>query len=128
MRNCSNTTSNDNVAAKALRAVFGSKNLKAVAVRGSGAVRPADIGRSSSLGQRWHAFHKPNPIVRRKCTAWTEKDSRRGGWLRGSLVAATAATTLLPPDDGLKSAFRDVAYKDGRKVRWNFATALRRCS
>jgi aldehyde:ferredoxin oxidoreductase len=50
VRNASITSSNDNVAAKAgFGAVFGSKNLKAIVVHGTGSVTPYDINKLLKL-------------------------------------------------------------------------------
>lgn len=65
MRNASVTTSNDNVAAKAgLGAVFGSKNLKAISVRGTGSVIPADINKVLELRLKMsHPSMAPRPVI-----------------------------------------------------------------
>ncbi len=111
MRNASITTSNDNVAAKGgFGAVFGSKNLKAVAVRGSGAVRPADIGRVFELRAKMGTpSMKPNPIVREEMHGM---DGNRipveGGWLRGQVSCSHGCNQRccrLMMD--MKSAFAD---------------------
>lgn len=64
MRNASITTSNDNVAAKSgFGAVFGSKNLKAITVKGSGEVIPADIEKVLELRNKMaEPLLKPLPI------------------------------------------------------------------
>lgn len=64
VRNASITTSNDNVAAKAgFGAVMGSKNLKAVVVKGTGSVTPADINLLLKLRKTMgNPQRKPNPV------------------------------------------------------------------
>lgn len=66
-RNASITTSNDNAFAKAgFGAVWGSKNLKAIAIRGSGAVYPADIDKILDLRMKvGRPDMVPNPILRK---------------------------------------------------------------
>ncbi|MCL2391386.1 MAG: aldehyde ferredoxin oxidoreductase [Oscillospiraceae bacterium] len=63
-RNASITTSNDNVAAKAgYGAVMGSKNLKAVTVRGTGDVRPYSVDKLLSLRKSMgNPQRKANPV------------------------------------------------------------------
>lgn len=63
-RNASITTSNDNVAAKAgFGAVMGSKNVKAIAVRGTGSVTPYDIDLLLKLRKTMGMYQqKLNPI------------------------------------------------------------------
>ena len=64
VRNASITTSNDSVAAKAgFGAVFGAKNLKAISVRGTGKVVPANVEKvlhlQKTLGK---PLYEPRPI------------------------------------------------------------------
>ena len=64
VRNSSITTANDSVAAKAgFGAVFGSKNLKAISVRGTGKVIPANVEKVLKLQKTMgKPLYKPSPI------------------------------------------------------------------
>ncbi|MDR2131925.1 MAG: aldehyde ferredoxin oxidoreductase [Clostridiales Family XIII bacterium] len=91
MRNASVTTNNDNVAAKAgFGAVFGSKNLKAVAIRGTGDVRPADVEKVFSLRARMgEPYMRPSPLVREATHGMDGNEIPvEGGWLRGQVACS----------------------------------------
>jgi aldehyde:ferredoxin oxidoreductase len=91
MRNASVTTSNDNVAAKAgLGAVFGSKNLKAIAVRGTGTVRPYDINRLFELRMKMgKPYMRPNPVIHEKTHGMGGNQIVvEGGWDRGQVACS----------------------------------------
>lgn len=64
VRNASITTSNDNVYAKAgFGAVWGSKNLKSISIRGSGIVRPYDVEKVLELRKKMgNPQRQLNPI------------------------------------------------------------------
>lgn len=66
-RNASITTSSDNAFSKSgFGAVFGSKNLKAIAIRGSGMVSPANIDKVLDLRMKiGRPDMTPNPITKR---------------------------------------------------------------
>ncbi|MDR1357857.1 MAG: hypothetical protein LBJ48_00675 [Coriobacteriales bacterium] len=91
MRNASVTTSNDNVAAKAgLGAVFGSKNLKAISVSGSGTVIPADIEKVLELRRDMCSpAMRPNPVVQETKHGMDGNLMEvEGGWLRGQVACS----------------------------------------
>ncbi|UWG96197.1 aldehyde ferredoxin oxidoreductase [Dehalobacter sp. DCM] len=91
MRNASITTSNDNVAAKAgFGAVFGSKNLKAITVRGTGTVIPADIKKILELRKKMgYPQAQPNPIHHETTHGmWGNNIPVEGGWLRGQVACS----------------------------------------
>jgi len=91
VRNASLTTSNDNVAAKAgFGAVFGSKNLKAFAVRGTGTVIPADIEKLFYLRKHMGSpYMRPSPVIHEEEHGM---DGNRmpveGGWDRGQVACS----------------------------------------
>jgi aldehyde:ferredoxin oxidoreductase len=91
VRNASLTTSNDNVAAKAgFGAVFGSKNLKAFAVRGTGTVIPADIEKLFYLRKHMGSpYMRPSPVIHEEEHGM---DGNRmpveGGWDRGQIACS----------------------------------------
>lgn len=66
-RNATLTTSSDSALSKAgFGAVFGAKNLKAVAIKGKGEVKPADIDKVLELREKMGGFAKePNKIEHR---------------------------------------------------------------
>jgi aldehyde:ferredoxin oxidoreductase len=72
VRNASITTSNDNVYAKAgFGAVMGSKNLKAISVRGTGSVTPGNIPLLLHLRKTMNnPQHKPNPVQHLDSCHW----------------------------------------------------------
>jgi aldehyde:ferredoxin oxidoreductase len=91
MRNATITTSNDNVAAKSgFGAVFGSKNLKAISVRGSGAVYPADIGKLFELRLKMgEPYMRPSPVIREETHGMDQNTIPvDGGWLRGQVACS----------------------------------------
>ncbi|MDR1712660.1 MAG: hypothetical protein LBR39_00665 [Coriobacteriales bacterium] len=91
MRNASITTSNDNVAAKSgFGAVFGAKNLKAISVRGSGVVVPADIKRLFELRlQMCSPAMRPNPVVHEFVHGMDGNQiAVLGGWYRGQVACS----------------------------------------
>ncbi|NLL51933.1 MAG: aldehyde ferredoxin oxidoreductase [Peptococcaceae bacterium] len=91
VRNASVTTSNDNVAAKAgLGAVFGSKNLKAITVRGTGTVIPANISKVLELRKKMaEPSMAPRPVVHESHHGipGTEKPVP-GGWKRAQVACS----------------------------------------
>jgi len=91
MRNASITTSNDNVAAKAgFGAVFGSKNLKAISIRGTGVVRAADIAKLFELRLKMgHPYMRPSPLLRQETHGMDGNEIPvDGGWLRGQVACS----------------------------------------
>ena len=91
MRNASITTSNDNVAAKAgFGAVFGSKNLKAISVLGTGTVRPADIDKLFELRKNMGTpYMRPNPIIHETEHGMDGNTMTvDGGWVRGQIACS----------------------------------------
>ncbi|MDR0817576.1 MAG: aldehyde ferredoxin oxidoreductase, partial [Clostridiales Family XIII bacterium] len=91
MRNASLTTSNDNVAAKSgFGAVFGSKNLKAFAVKGTGYVVPADIDKLFELRKRMGSpYMQPNPIIHEENHGMDgNMIPVEGGWDRGQIACS----------------------------------------
>ena len=111
MRNASITTSNDNVAAKGgFGAVFGYKNLKAISVRGTGEVVPADIKKLFELRAKiGDPQKKPNPVIHE--TEHGMDGNRipvRQGWIRGQVACSHGCNQqcnrLMM---GVKSAFSD---------------------
>ena len=111
IRNASITTSNDNVAAKSgFGAVFGSKNLKAIAVRGTGVVIPADIQKVMELRMKMgYPYMRPNPVVKENTIGMMGNEIPvEGGWLRGQVACSHGCNqhcnTMMI---GMKSAFKD---------------------
>ncbi|MDR1422559.1 MAG: hypothetical protein LBI64_06830 [Coriobacteriales bacterium] len=91
MRNASVTTSNDNVAAKAgLGSVFGSKKLKAISVRGTGVVVPADIEKLFYLRRNMgKPYMRPNPVVHEETHGMGgNMITIEGGWDRGQVACS----------------------------------------
>jgi aldehyde:ferredoxin oxidoreductase len=91
MRNASVTTSNDNVAAKAgLGAVFGSKNLKAISVRGTGVVVPADLEKLYELRLKMGTpYMRPSPVVHEVYHGMDGNVMEvEGGWKRGQVACS----------------------------------------
>lgn len=91
LRNASITTSNDNVAAKSgFGAVFGSKNLKAITVRGTGAVYPAHIDKVFELRLKMGAPSMgPNPLVKEETHGMDGNTIPvEGGWIRGQVACS----------------------------------------
>ncbi|MDR2611020.1 MAG: aldehyde ferredoxin oxidoreductase [Clostridiales Family XIII bacterium] len=91
VRNASITTSSDNVAAKAgLGAVFGSKNLKAFAVRGTGVVVPADIEKLFYLRKHMGTpYMRPSPIIHEEEHGMDgNRIAVEGGWDRGQVACS----------------------------------------
>ncbi len=91
MRNASITTSNDNVAAKSgFGAVFGSKNLKAITVKGTGAVYPKDIDALFELRRKMGSPPMvPNPVVLESTHGMDGNTIPiEGGWLRGQVACS----------------------------------------
>jgi aldehyde:ferredoxin oxidoreductase len=91
MRNATITTSNDNVAAKSgFGAVFGSKNLKAITIRGTGAVYPADIKKLFELRRKMgEPYMRPSPVIREETHGMDQNTIPvEGGWLRGQVACS----------------------------------------
>jgi aldehyde:ferredoxin oxidoreductase len=91
MRNASVTTSNDNVAAKSgFGAVFGSKNLKAIAIRGTGDVRPHDVDKLFELRLKMGSPYMRHSPLRREMTHGMDGNEIpvEGGWLRGQVACS----------------------------------------
>lgn len=91
LRNASITTSSDNVAAKSgFGAVFGAKNLKAITVRGTGAVIPADIDKLFELRLKMGApGMRPNPLVFEATHGMDGNEIPvEGGWIRGQVACS----------------------------------------
>jgi aldehyde:ferredoxin oxidoreductase len=91
MRNASITTSNDNVAAKAgFGAVFGSKNLKAVSIRGTGVIYPYDIKKIFELRKKMgDPYMRPNPVIHEKTHGLPGNIIEvEGGWTRGQVACS----------------------------------------
>lgn len=111
MRNATVTTSNDNVAAKAgLGAVFGSKNLKAITVRGTGAVIPADIEKVLELRLKMSDPKMiPRPVIHEKDHGIPGATTPvEGGWKRAQVTCSHGCNQhcmCLMLD--MKSAFTD---------------------
>jgi aldehyde:ferredoxin oxidoreductase len=111
MRNASITTSNDNVAAKSgFGAVFGSKNLKAITVRGTGAVTPASPEKVLKLRKEMgQPFMRPNPVVHERTHGMDGNTMPvEGGWKRGQVACSHGCNqhcNRLMLD--MKSAFKD---------------------
>lgn len=85
-RNAIITTGSDSCAAKAgFGAVMGSKNLKAIAVKGTGSIRPGNIEKLIAL--RKHNCNppaQPNPIkTQATYGAWAKKFEVPGGYKQG---------------------------------------------
>lgn len=125
MRNASITTSNDNVAAKSgFGAVFGSKNLKAIAIEGSGCVYPADIDKLFELRKNMgNPYMRPSPLIREEAHGM---DGNRipveGGWLRGQVACSHGCNqhcNRLMMD--MKSAFSDERINQVEKCVGIFA-------
>ncbi|MDR3278082.1 MAG: aldehyde ferredoxin oxidoreductase, partial [Oscillospiraceae bacterium] len=125
MRNASITTSNDNVAAKSgFGAVFGSKNLKAVAIRGTGGVRPADIEKIFYLRTNMGNPHmRPSPLKRELTHGMDGNEIPvEGGWLRGQVACSHGCNqhcNRLMLD--MKSAFGDERINQVEKCVGIFA-------
>ncbi|MCL1827945.1 MAG: aldehyde ferredoxin oxidoreductase [Oscillospiraceae bacterium] len=129
MRNASITTSNDNVAAKAgFGAVFGSKNLKAVTIRGTGDVRVADVGKLFELRRKMgNPYMRRNPLVREAEHGMDgNKIPVEGGWLRGQTACSHGCNQhcnrLMM---GMKSAFSDEKINMSEKCVSIFAYGFR---
>jgi aldehyde:ferredoxin oxidoreductase len=91
MRNASITTSNDNVAAKSgFGAVFGSKNLKAIAIRGTGDVRPYNIEKIFELRREMgNPYMRRSPLIRESTHGMDGNEIPvEGGWLRGQVACS----------------------------------------
>jgi len=125
MRNASITTSNDNVAAKAgFGAVFGSKNLKAITIKGTGVVRPADIGAVFDLrANMGYPYMRPSPLVREMTHGMDGNEIPvEGGWLRGQVACSHGCNqhcNRLMID--MKSAFSDERVNQVEKCVGIFA-------
>ena len=90
-RNATITTSMDHVFAKnGFGAVFGSKNLKAVAIRGTGKVVPADIKKVFELRRTvGDPDGSPNPPVKMDNMCSGENNFKvPGGWMNGKLCCS----------------------------------------
>ncbi|UWG96746.1 aldehyde ferredoxin oxidoreductase [Dehalobacter sp. DCM] len=91
IRNASVTTSNDNVAAKAgLGAVFGSKNLKAITVRGTGTVVPADSKKVLELRMKMaHPSMLKRPVINETHHGLPGAENLvPGGWKRAQVACS----------------------------------------
>jgi len=125
MRNASITTSNDNVAAKSgFGAVFGSKNLKAISIKGSGAVRPADIEKLFGLRLKMGSpYMKSSPLIREMTHGMDGNEIPvEGGWLRGQVACSHGCNqhcNRLMID--MKSAFSDERVNQVEKCVGIFA-------
>jgi len=125
MRNASITTSNDNVAAKAgFGAVFGSKNLKAITIRGTGTVRPAYIDKLLQLRlEMGTPYMRPSPLVREMTHGMDGNEIPiEGGWLRGQVACSHGCNqhcNRLMID--MKSAFSDEKINQVEKCVGIFA-------
>jgi aldehyde:ferredoxin oxidoreductase len=108
-RNASITTSSDNVAAKAgFGAVFGAKNLKAVAVRGTGTIAPANIDEVFELRATMGGYLPvPNQIVEEH--AYGESDNSFAvDWTHGRLTCSYGCNMRCDTlQMGVKGAFED---------------------
>jgi len=111
MRNATITTSNDNVAAKSgFGAVFGSKNLKAITVKGHGDVTLYDIDKMFHLRQKMGSpYMRHNPLVHEKKHGMDGNEIEvEGGWTRGQVACSHACNQhcnrLMI---GMKSAFNE---------------------
>ena len=129
MRNASLTTSSDNVAAKAgFGAVFGSKNLKAITVRGSGVIYPADIDKLFELRNTMSSpVFEPNPVVRETRYGAFDNDFEvEGGWLHGRLACSQGCNQrccrLMM---GVKSAFSEEKINQVEKCVGFYAPAYK---
>ncbi|HEY3425572.1 MAG TPA: aldehyde ferredoxin oxidoreductase C-terminal domain-containing protein, partial [Negativicutes bacterium] len=112
MRNASITTSNDNVAAKSgFGAVFGSKNLKAITVRGTGVVTPANVEKVLELRKKMaHPSMRPTPVRHETEHGVGPANNMlvEGGWKRGQVACSHGCNqhcNRLMID--MKSAFSD---------------------
>ncbi|MBR2789998.1 MAG: hypothetical protein IKD70_05210 [Eggerthellaceae bacterium] len=92
VRNATITTSADNAAAKAgFGAVMGSKNLKAIAVRGTGDIVPGDIDLIMELRRTVNTPPMtPNPILHRNW--FGAGDTVPGGWSLSYLACSPGCT------------------------------------
>ena len=125
MRNASITTSNDNVAAKAgFGAVFGSKNLKAISIRGTGAVRPANLDKLFELRRKMgDPYMRPSPLVH-ETTHGMDGNAIpvEGGWTRGQVACSHGCNQhcnrLMV---GVKSAFSEERVNQVEKCVGIFA-------
>ena len=125
MRNATLTTSNDNVAAKSgFGAVFGSKNLKAISILGSGAVKPADIPRVFELRRRMgDPYMRKTPVVPETTHGMDgNMIPVEGGWGRGQVACSHGCNQhcnrLMM---GIKSAFSDEKINQVEKCVGIFA-------
>ena len=125
MRNASITTSNDNVAAKSgFGAVFGSKNLKAISVRGTGDVKPYDIQKVFDLRLKMGSpYMRPSPLIREATHGMDGNEIPiDGGWLRGQVACSHGCNqhcNRLMVD--MKSAFSDERINQVEKCVGIFA-------
>lgn len=88
-RNASITTSNDNVMAKSgFGAVWGSKNLKAIAVHGTGNVTVADVDKILELRLKMGTpFMRPSPVQPQEKQGLPGTEAP-GKWLRGNIACS----------------------------------------
>ncbi len=125
MRNATITTSNDNVAAKSgFGAVFGSKNLKAITVRGTGAVCPADIKKLYELRRKMgEPYMRPSPVIKETMHGMDNNEIPvEGGWYRGQVACSHGCNQhccRLMMD--MKSAFGDERINQVEKCVGIFA-------
>lgn len=106
-RNASITTSSDNAFSKSgFGAVFGSKNLKAIAFKGTGSVTPANIAKVLELRMKvGRPEMTPNPSVERKTLGFVSNVFDQE-WVQGNYACSPGCNSrcnrLLM---GVKSAF-----------------------
>jgi aldehyde:ferredoxin oxidoreductase len=112
MRNASITTSNDNVAAKSgFGAVFGSKNLKAITAKGTGAVVPASAEKVLELRRRMAnplMDHKPLVVEPGHSIGPANFAEAKGGFKKAYVACSHGCNqhcNMLMLD--MKSAFKD---------------------
>jgi aldehyde:ferredoxin oxidoreductase len=126
MRNATITTSNDNVAAKSgFGAVLGSKNLKAVTVRGTGSVHLYDIETMLKLRDDMAPPNRvPNPVVH-ETTHGPDGNNFPVEWTRGQVSCCHGCNqrcNKLMID--MKSAFSDEKINMVEKCVGIFAYAF----
>jgi len=125
MRNATITTSNDNVAAKSgFGAVWGSKNLKAVVIRGTGSVKPFDIEKVFELRRKMgNPYMRKSPVIREMTHGMDGNEIPvEGGWLRGQVACSHGCNqhcNRLMID--MKSAFGDERINQVEKCVGIFA-------
>lgn len=144
VRNASITTSSDSAAAKAgFGAVFGSKNLKAIAVRGTGKIVPGDIEKMFALRKTLnHPPYSPNPVTHQQKIGGNDLVFEvPGGWTCGHIACSYACTMrcnrlIMDVDDVftgekisqnekcVSTYAHNFKYDDGHKIGNNWGTKL----